>query len=156
YANLGNGDRATALFNLLSPIYHARSAEDVARYKVEPYVVAADVYAQPQHLGRGGWTWYTGSASWMYRLGVEAILGLQRAGEALHLKPCIPRAWTGFKVNYRFGQARYEITIENPPGAEGRGVAQVEVDDVPQPTKVIPLSDDGATHKVRVMLGGNG
>jgi len=152
YADLGEGDRAAALFNLLNPIYHARSAEDVARYKVEPYVVAADVYAQPQHLGRGGWTWYTGSASWMYRLGVEAILGLRRAGETLHVNPCIPKTWLSFKVSYRFGQTRYEISVENPQGTN-RGVAQVELDDVPQPSKSIPLRDDHAPHRVRVVLG---
>jgi cyclic beta-1,2-glucan synthetase len=153
YAALGDGDRATALFNLLSPIYHARSAEDVARYKVEPYVVAADVYAQPQHLGRGGWTWYTGSASWMYRLGIEAILGLQRAGDTLHINPSIPHAWLGFKVNYRFGQTRYEIKIENTPGVEGHGVKRVELDGVPQVSKSIPLQDDGLEHRVKIVLG---
>ena len=93
FAALGEGDKAAALFSLLNPINHARTRADVHRYKVEPYVVAADVYATAPHVGRGGWTWYTGSAGWMQRAGVESILGLRLEGDVLHLDPCIPKAW---------------------------------------------------------------
>jgi len=100
FAELGQGDRAEALFRLLNPIYHGDTPEKLERYRVEPYVVAADVYGVPPHTGRG-WTWYTGAASWMYRLGLEAILGLRRVGEALHIDPCIPRDWSGYELTYR-------------------------------------------------------
>ena len=93
FAALGEGDKAAELFSLLNPINHARTRADVHRYKVEPYVVAADVYAAPPHVGRGGWTWYTGSAGWMQRAGIESILGLRLQGAVLHLDPCIPKAW---------------------------------------------------------------
>ena len=100
-AELGDGDQAYALFRLLNPIYRADTPEKVARYKVEPYVISADVYGVAPHVGRGGWTWYTGSAGWMYRLGIEAILGLQRTGQELRLDPCIPKQWTGYTMTYR-------------------------------------------------------
>ena len=101
FAELGDGDRASELFSLLNPITHARTAAEVARYRAEPYVVAADVYSVPPHTGRGGWTWYTGSAGWMYRVGVEAILGITLRRGALHVDPCIPRAWPGFEVLFK-------------------------------------------------------
>ena len=96
FAMLGEGDKAAALFSLLNPINHARTRAEVHRYKVEPYVIAADVYAAKPHVGRGGWTWYTGSAGWMQRAGVESILGLRLRGDALELDPCIPKSWPGF------------------------------------------------------------
>jgi cyclic beta-1,2-glucan synthetase len=151
-ARLGSGDEAVELFHLLNPINHARTPADVARYMVEPYVVAADVYAHPAHAGRGGWTWYTGSAAWMYRAGLEAILGLRRRGDTLHLDPCIPFAWPGFSVVLRFGATRYEITVENPR-QRCRGVATVECDGVAVEASAIPLREDGKTHKVRAVIG---
>ena len=129
FAELGDGDKAAGLFSLLNPINHARTRADVHRYKVEPYVVAADVYARPPHAGRGGWTWYTGSAGWMQRVGLESILGLRLEGKTLHLDPCIPRAWPGFEIVLRHGSARYEIRVENPDGAE-RGIAFAAVDEM--------------------------
>ncbi len=114
FAALGEGDKAVSLFSLLNPINHARTRADVHRYKVEPYVVAADIYATAPHVGRGGWTWYTGSAGWMQRAGVESILGLRRQGAFLHLDPCIPRAWPRFEITVRHRSARYEIVVENP------------------------------------------
>ncbi|MGH9464086.1 MAG: GH36-type glycosyl hydrolase domain-containing protein, partial [Thermoanaerobaculia bacterium] len=111
-AQLGHGDEAVELFHMLNPINRARTREDVERYKVEPYVVAADVYAHPQHLGRGGWTWYTGAAGWLYRLGIERILGLERHGSTLRLEPCLPNAWPGYSLRWRFGGTRYEIRVE--------------------------------------------
>ena len=114
FAELGQGDRAEALFRLLNPIYHSDTPEKVRRYRVEPYVMAADVYSVPPHIGRGGWTWYTGSAGWMYRVGLEAILGLHRVGEILQIAPCIPKDWPGYEMTYRDGETSYQIRVENP------------------------------------------
>lgn len=152
YASLGDGDRAGELFALLNPINHASTRAGLHKYKVEPYVAAGDVYAVPPHTGRGGWTWYTGSASWMYRAGLESILGFQLRGDRLTLDPCIPRSWPEYEINYRYGSARYQIKVENPFGVS-RGIASVEVDGVLQPSDDIPLLDDGARHAVRVVLG---
>ena len=116
FAKLGEGDKAAELFSLLNPINHARTRADVHRYKVEPYVVAADVYAVAPHVGRGGWTWYTGSAGWMQRAGIESILGLRVLGQSLRIDPCIPKAWPGFEILFRYRSARYDIRVENPRG----------------------------------------
>jgi cyclic beta-1,2-glucan synthetase len=152
YAKLGDGDRAGELFALLNPISHASTRAGLHKYKAEPYVAAGDVYAVPPHTGRGGWTWYTGSSSWMYRAGLESILGFELHGERLRIEPCIPRSWRGYEINYRRGETRYSIKVENPFGIS-RGVAEVWLDDVQQPTLEIPLTDDGKTHQVRVVLG---
>jgi cyclic beta-1,2-glucan synthetase len=154
FAGLGDGGKAAALFALLNPINHARTRADVLRYKVEPYVVAADVYARPPHVGRGGWTWYTGSAGWMQRAGVESILGLRLQGDVLSLDPCIPKEWAGFAISLRHGSARYEIEVENPDRVE-RGVVLAVVDDgiiSERPVRTL-LADDGATHRLTVRLG---
>ena len=153
-AGLSEGDKAAALFWILNPINHARTRNDMFRYKVEPYVVAADVYAAPGHVGRGGWTWYTGSAAWMQRAGVESILGLHLDGGHLRLDPCIPRSWPGFELTMRHGASRYRIVVENPDGVQ-RGVVSAELDDVAVAVRPlsITLIDDGATHQIRVRLG---
>jgi cyclic beta-1,2-glucan synthetase len=151
-ALLGNGTRAVQLFDLLSPVSHTATPEAVARYKVEPYVVVADVYGVAPHVGRGGWTWYTGSAAWLYRVGLESILGFRLEGDRLHLDPCIPADWPGFEITYRHRSATYHIIIENPEKVE-RGVRSVMVDDAGQSDGVVPLADDGRTHEVRVTLG---
>jgi len=151
-ARLGSGDEAVELFHLLNPINHARTSRDVARYKVEPYVVAADVYAHPAHAGRGGWTWYTGSASWMYRAGLETILGLERRGSAFAINPCIPFVWPGFSVVLRLGDTRYEISVENPQ-QRCRGIARAELDGAAVDAGAIPIRDDGGTHRVRAVIG---
>jgi len=151
-ARLGGGDESVELFHLLNPINHARTPADVARYKVEPYVVAADVYAHPAHVGRGGWTWYTGSAAWMYRAGLESILGIKRRGDTFSLDPCVPFAWPGFSAVLRVGRARYEITVENP-WQRCRGVATVELDGETVDAAAIPLRDDGRVHTVRAVIG---
>ncbi|MEO6595932.1 MAG: carbohydrate-binding protein, partial [Planctomycetota bacterium] len=151
-AKLGSGDEAAELFHMLNPINHTRSPADVARYRVEPYVVAADVYAHPAHLGRGGWTWYTGSAAWMYRLGLESILGLSRHGDSFAIAPCIPGSWPAFVVRWRHGRSAYEIAVENPTGIT-RGVVEATLDGVAVDAAAIPLIDDGATHRVRVVMG---
>ena len=134
-----------ALFRLLNPINHADTPEKVARYQVEPYVIAADIYSQPPHSGSGGWTWYTGSSGWMYSLGIEAILGVSRLGNVLKINPCIPRHWPGFKVDYRFGATHYLINVENPEGVN-RGIRQVFLDGKSLPDKLIPLVDDGQSN----------
>jgi cyclic beta-1,2-glucan synthetase len=157
WAGLGDGDRAGALFDLLNPIHHSDSNEAVARYRVEPYVVSADVYSVAPHVGRGGWTWYTGSAAWLYRAGVEAVLGFRLQGQQLRIEPCIPRGWTGFQLSYRHrGEqhvSSYEIEVSNP-GGRGHGVTGLEMDgqtlDHAEP---IGLLDDGEIHRVRVVLG---
>lgn len=150
---LREGDKAASLFSLLNPINHARTRADVHRYKVEPYVVAADVYAVAPHVGRGGWTWYTGSAGWMQRVGVESILGLRVQGAFLFLDPCIPKAWPGFAMTFRYGSVCYEIEVENPDG-HGQGIKTAELDGVvidERPLRV-RLSDDGTTHRLRLKL----
>jgi cyclic beta-1,2-glucan synthetase len=154
FAKLGEGDKAAALFWILNPINHARTRNDMYRYKVEPYVVAADVYAAPGHVGRGGWTWYTGSAAWMQRAGVESILGLHIEGDQLRLDPCIPSSWPGFELTVRHGASRYRIVVENPDGVQ-RGVASAELDETPVAARPlsITLKDDGTAHLLRVRLG---
>ena len=154
FAGLGEGDKAAALFALLNPINHARTRTDMHRYKVEPYVVAADVYAAANHVGRGGWTWYTGSAGWMQRAGIEAILGLQIEGGVLTLDPCIPGSWPGFEITLRHGAARYVINVENPNGVQ-RGVAAAHLDGVAivaNPMSV-ELSTAEGDHHLSIILG---
>jgi cyclic beta-1,2-glucan synthetase len=149
---LGDVERAGAFFRLLSPIYHAETPEQVEEYQVEPYAVAADVYSEPPHTGHGGWTWYTGSAGWMLRLGLEAILGLERVGDGLRFRPCIPPEWPGYRIDYRYGESVYRIEVENPEGA-GKGVREVTLDGEVVPEGRVPLVDDGQTHTVHVTLG---
>jgi cyclic beta-1,2-glucan synthetase len=153
FAALGNGDKAGELFSILNPINHASTRAGVQRYKVEPYVMAADLYSEPPHVGRGGWTWYTASSGWMYQAGVEWILGFRLRGTNLVLDPCIPRAWPKYEIDFRYHSARYEIVVENPQGIS-RGVASTEMDGRALAAGAsIPLADDGATHHVRVVLG---
>ncbi len=152
WAELGDGDRAGELFALLNPIHHAATRVGVARYRVEPYVAAADVYSQPPHAGRGGWTWYTGSASWMHRAAIEWIAGCRVRGATLHLAPCIPRSWEGFEITLRYRSAVYVVRVENPERVM-QGVSALELDGRPLPGAQVPLADDGETHQVRVVLG---
>jgi cyclic beta-1,2-glucan synthetase len=152
-AQLGQGDKAGELFGFLNPVTRGRTPEDVERYKVEPYVVAGDVYSEPPHAGRGGWTWYTGSAAWLYRAGLESILGFGLRGDRLVIDPCIPRAWPRFAITFRYRSARYDIAVDNPHGVS-RGVLELEVDGTAGDAAAgIALADDGKTHTVRVMLG---
>jgi cyclic beta-1,2-glucan synthetase len=156
YALLGQGNNAWELFSLLNPINRTSTRTDVHRYKVEPYVVAADVYSVPPHVGRGGWTWYTGSAGWMYRAGLEGILGFRVQGAELLLSPCIPERWPRYEIMFRYGSARYEILIENPLGVS-RGISLAELDGrtLPSGSRArIPLVDDGSIHSLRLVLGG--
>jgi cellobiose phosphorylase len=148
----GRGDRAVELWNLLNPVNHTRTPAEVAHYKVEPYVICADVYGAAPHTGRGGWTWYTGAAGWIYRVAVEAILGVRVRGDGLRFEPCIPAGWPGYDVTYRFGSATYHVRVDNPSGA-GRGVRSVTADGRPAEGGTVPLRDDGRAHEVRVVLG---
>jgi cyclic beta-1,2-glucan synthetase len=139
---------------LLNPINHTSSRADVQRYKVEPYVVAADVYSVAPHIGRGGWTWYTGSAGWLYRAGLEWLLGFRVRAGTLLVTPCIPADWPGFEISFKHASARYEILVSNPERV-CRGVARMELDGVRLPTGQthVLLADDGLTHVLRVTLG---
>jgi cyclic beta-1,2-glucan synthetase len=154
FAKLGQGDRAMQLFSLVNPINHSRSRTGMRRYRVEPYAVAADVYSVVPHVGRGGWTWYTGSAGWLYRAGIEAILGFHLQGRHLLLAPCIPNEWPHFEISFRYRSARYEIVVRNPDGVSS-GVVQVTLNGTSLPDGVarILLLDDGATHHVALTLG---
>jgi cyclic beta-1,2-glucan synthetase len=154
FARLGDGDAAAELFALLNPVNHARTPRDVHQYRVEPYVVAADVYSQPPHTGRGGWTWYTGSAGWMYRVGIEAILGLSLHRGALAIDPCIPRHWRRYEVFFKPPRVDYHIVVENPNGVT-RGVQLIEIDGREQTERLVPVMADGQRHEVRVVLGSN-
>jgi cyclic beta-1,2-glucan synthetase len=151
FAALGEGDKAGELFALLNPINHASTRAGLHRYKVEPYVTAADIYAEPPHVGRGGWTWYTGSSGWMYRAGIEWILGFRLRGTTLQIDPCIPRAWPGFEVSFRYHSAHYLLTVENPRGST-KGVARIELDGRPVEGREIPLVDDGREHRILAVL----
>jgi cyclic beta-1,2-glucan synthetase len=145
----GDGDRAFELFQMLNPLTHGATPQDVATYKVEPYVVAADVYTAAGHVGRGGWTWYTGSASWMYRLGVETILGFTKRGDTLVIEPRVPAAWPEFTIEYRYARSVYVIVVQNP-GTVQRGQAEVTLDGQLLDAPAIPLVDDGLRHTVAV------
>ena len=154
FAMLGDGDRALELFSMLNPINHADTRAAVDRYKVEPYVICADVYSVPPHAGRGGWTWYTGSAGWMYRAGTEWILGINVRGQILRVDPCIPRAWAGFDFTYRHGSSRYSVAVKNPRGVS-RGIAHAALDGraLAGAALEINLVDDGRDHHCEVTLG---
>jgi cyclic beta-1,2-glucan synthetase len=140
------------LFHMLNPINHSRTSRQVSQYKVEPWAVAGDVYDHPAHRGRGGWTWYTGAAGWMYRVGMEGILGLKRRGAHFTLDPCIPSSWPEYSIEWRLGTSLLSIVVENPE-RRCRGVASVEMDGRAVDPDAIPLGDDGEAHRVRVVLG---
>jgi cyclic beta-1,2-glucan synthetase len=154
YAELGDGDKAAELLSLLNPVNHASTRAGVYRYKVEPYAAAADVYAVPPHVGRGGWTWYTGSAGWLYRVGLEWLLGFRIQGDRLRFSPSLPRDWRRYELRYRRGGATWDFSILDPEGG-GRAIAVLEIDGVrrPPPFDAIPVPDDGKAHQVRIVLG---
>ena len=153
FAALGDGDKAGELFRMLNPINRAVSRASVQRYKVEPYVVAGDVYAEAPHAGRGGWTWYTGSAGWIYRAGIEWILGFRVRGTILSIDPCIARSWPGYSISFRYHSTTYKIKVENPQRVS-RGIARAELDGKRVANSAnIPLVDDGVEHQILVVLG---
>ncbi len=154
FSVLGQGDHAGALFSMLNPISHADSPEKLERYRVEPYVACADVYSVAPHVGRGGWTWYTGSGGWLYRAGLEAILGFRLQGQTLQMAPCIPAVWPGFSLVYRHGSTRYEVEVDNPGHAQ-RGVSSSTLDGhaVQGDPGQIELCDDGQVHRWTLRMG---
>ncbi|HUY93062.1 MAG TPA: glucoamylase family protein [Pirellulales bacterium] len=151
FAAMGDSQRAWELFSLINPVTHADTAETAATYRVEPYVVAADIYAVAPHTGRGGWTWYTGSAGWMYRLITESLLGLNLEVDKLRFTPCLPRSWSTFKIHYRYRETHYHITFHNQ-GA-GSTIERVTVDGNDQLERYVPLVDDRNDHQVEVKVG---
>lgn len=137
---------------MINPINHMRTPEDVERYQAEPYVVAADVYAHPMHVGRGGWTWYTGSAGWMYQTAIEGLLGLRRHGATFSMNPSIPAMWPAYSLTWTIGRTRYQISVSNPEH-RCRGVASASLDGRAVDARAIPLAEDGRTHEIEIVLG---
>ena len=153
FAALSDGDKAAELFHMLNPINRTASRATVQRYKVEPYVVAGDVYSESPHVGRGGWTWYTGSAGWLHRAAIEWILGFRIRGTVLSIDPCIPRGWPHYSMSFRYHSTVYKIRVENPAGVS-RGIKLIEMDGKPLGSSPsIPLIDDGGNHQIHVVLG---
>jgi cellobiose phosphorylase len=150
FAAMGDSRRAWELLSIINPVNHAGSAGSIATYRVEPYVVASDVYALPPHTGRGGWTWYSGSAGWMYRLIVESILGLRLEADKLRLEPCIPSRWASFKMKYRYRETVYHITVSQTRAAAG--VTLLRVDGIDRHDLAIPLVDDRQEHEVELRI----
>jgi len=153
FAQLGDADRAWQLLGMINPVNHALTPEDVATYKVEPYVVSADVYAVSPHIGRGGWSWYTGSAGWLYRLILESLLGLRLEVNTLHIRPCLPVTWPGFKIRYRYRATYYFISVIQLP-AEQSGL-EVTVDGIEQREASVLLFDDAREHHVEIKISRN-
>ncbi len=151
-ARLGNGDEAVELFHMLNPVNRTRTALALERYRAEPYVIAGDVSANSLHTARSGWTWYTGAAGWMYRAGLESILGLRRRGMVIEIDPCIPSSWGEYAISWRIGSTLYEIFVSNPQ-RRCRGIADATLDDAPIDPLAIPIASDGATHTIRIVLG---
>lgn len=149
FAALGDSRRAWELLTMINPVNHGGSSKGIKTYKVEPYVVAADVYAVPPHTGRGGWTWYTGAAGWMYRLIVESLLGLRLEGNKLHVEPCLPDDWEGFTVHYRYRETVFHIKVVQ--GLAGKDERSVTVDGVVQREQNVALTNDHNEHFVAVV-----
>ena len=153
FFELGDGDRAAALLDMLNPITHSGTMDAATQYRVEPYVSVGDVYSEPPHVGRGGWSWYTGSAGWLYRAGIEWLLGVRVRGRRVMIDPCIPSTWPGFTLALHIGGTRYDITVENPE-AVCRGVALLELDGVASDDRSgVPIVEDARVHRLRAVLG---
>jgi len=151
-ARQGNGDETAELFHMLNPINHTRTPSDVQRYRTEPYVLDGDVYARPPHAGRGGWSWYTGSAGWLYRAGLESIVGLRRRGDTFSIEPCIPSTWDRYSIHWRIEDTTYTIEVSNPDRL-WRGVMRAELDGEKVDHQAIPILNDGKTHTVTITMG---
>jgi cyclic beta-1,2-glucan synthetase len=151
-ARLGMGDEAMELFHMINPLNHMRTPGGADKYRVEPYAIAADVYAHPMHVGRGGWTWYTGSAGWVYQAAIRWLLGMRRTGSTLSINPCIPAIWPQYSVDWTIGRTRYRFTVVNPEH-RSCGVASAKLDGTAIDPAAVPLVDDGAEHEVTVVLG---
>ena len=154
FAATGDTGRAWELFKIINPVNHALTQADADVYKVEPYVVAADVYAAPAHLGRGGWTWYTGSAGWMYRLVLESLLGLRLEVDRLRFEPRLPPEWPSYTVHYRYRETGYRIVVTREPAGPGAapGTVAIHVDGAEMLEGFVPLFDDRRPHEVEVRV----
>ncbi len=150
FAKLGDVEKTEALLKLINPIQHGATADEIATYKVEPYVMAADVYGVSPHIGRGGWTWYTGSAGWMYQLIIESFLGLKREGIYLKFEPCIPATWKSFKVTYRFGETNYTIQINQEKDIEKTTIV---ADGIVLTNEAFMLVNDKVEHQIQITFG---
>jgi len=151
FAQIGDRKNAWELFNIINPVNHGHSVEGIETYKVEPYVVAADVYAAAPHTGRGGWTWYTGSAGWMYRLIIESLLGLHLEIDKLYINPCIPKDWNSYKIFYHYHETRYNITINQVDG--DKGFVSINEYGKEINRNYIPLVNDKKEHNVNIKVG---
>lgn len=147
YAKAGENELAWELLQMINPINHTQTKEDVEKYKTEPYVIAADVYASDQHKGRGGWTWYTGSAGWAYQLILHSILGMQKVGNKLFIKPCTPKHWQSYKMHYKYLSATYHITVQINNEIQNTVIV---ADDATQSNNFIQLEDDGKEHNITI------
>ncbi|OLC37742.1 MAG: hypothetical protein AUG08_03545 [Acidobacteria bacterium 13_1_20CM_2_55_15] len=154
FAGLGDAHRAWELLGMINPVNHGGSSKAIATYRVEPYVVAADVYALPPHTGRGGWTWYTGSAGWMYRLIMESLLGLRLEVDKLYFAPHFPSTWDSFVVHYRCRETVYHIMVRR--ARHGQTATSVTLDGVMQHGTFVPLVDDRAEHRAEVTCSPSG
>jgi cellobiose phosphorylase len=154
YTKLGDGNKAFELFNAINPIHHSRDQVSTNLYRIEPYVLAGDVYSGESLEGRGGWSWYTGSSSWYYRAGLESILGISLHGNQMEFNPCIPTHWPSYEVSYRFGGSNYSIRVNNPEGLS-RGLVALEVDGVVANGRRADLVDDGKAHTILATLHSN-
>jgi cyclic beta-1,2-glucan synthetase len=152
FARKGDGNRAGEILRILNPVESAREDFEVWRYTVEPYVVAADVYRLPGRIGQGGWSWYTGSAAWMYRVWIEEVLGLKKRGDRVTVDPVIPDWWDGFKIRFRHGEAIYEVEVQNPDHVQ-RGIAWAELDGQTVEDGTITLDPEPVKHTLRIQLG---
>jgi cyclic beta-1,2-glucan synthetase len=151
-ARLRLGDEAMEVFHMLNPVNHTRTTDGVERYRGEPYAVAADVYSHPQHVGRAGWTWYTGSAGWMYQFAVDGIIGLRRHGDVFTVDPCVPASWPGFTLDWQCAGTRYHIEVINPDHRSS-GVRSATLDGKPVAPEAIPIVEDHDAHQIVVVLG---
>lgn len=152
FAGLGDGDKALELYHMINPINHTRTDKELMKYKVEPYIISADVYTNPKFMGRGGWTWYTGSASWMYRVVLESILGFKKRGDKFTIDPCISKTWNGYSISYKYKDTIYKIQIKNPQGVN-RGVKALYLDGEEIHDKYVSITNDKKEHEVIVILG---
>lgn len=148
---LGNGDKAVKYFKYLIPIEHSRTRETANKYKVEPYVVVADIYTADNLIGRGGWTWYTGSSSWLNKVGIEAILGVNIENGILKINPCIDSSWKEYSIRYRYKTSIYNIKVKNPNGKQ-TGVQIFKLNNNEIPEKQIKLIDDGRTNEIEIIM----
>ena len=154
FAMLGDGDRAHQLYSIMNPVSHSSTNAAIHRYRVEPYVVCGDLYSMAPNVGRGGWTWYSGSSGWMYRVALEGILGFHIQGDCLRVDPCVPRSWSGFEIAFRHRSSSYCVVVENPHGVN-KGVIKIEIDGMDQPDRDRPMDliDDSSTHTIRLIMG---